>query len=124
MTQSFSNGSEWQTVKHALAYLARADHLPHRTEAERVLLDQIPAGAKRVLDLGTGSGRTLALVKLRCPDAEGVGLDFSDPMLVQAQKRFANDSTVKLVKHDFSQPLPTSELGKFDVSLPASPYIT
>jgi ubiquinone/menaquinone biosynthesis C-methylase UbiE len=109
-----SNYSEWQTVEHALAYLARADHLPHRTEAERVLLDQIPTGTKRILDLGTGSGRTLALVKLACPGAEGVGLDFSDPMLAQAQKHFANDPTVKLVKHDFSQPLPASELGKFD----------
>jgi tRNA (cmo5U34)-methyltransferase len=106
--------SEWQTVEHALRYLSRADKLPHRTEGEKVLLDQLPKTVKRVLDLGTGDGRLLALVRLHNPDAEGVALDFSDTMLEQAKKRFANDSKVKVVKHDFSQPLPAKELGKFD----------
>jgi ubiquinone/menaquinone biosynthesis C-methylase UbiE len=105
--------SEWQTTEHALAYLAKADKLPHRTEAERVLLDQIPVGVKRVLDLGSGDGRTLALVKLSHPNVEGVALDFSEPMLQQAQKRFENDPSVKIVKHDFSLPLPDS-LGSFN----------
>jgi tRNA (cmo5U34)-methyltransferase len=105
--------SEWLTVEHALRYLARADNLPHRTEGERALLEQIPAGTKRVLDLGTGDGRLLALVRLSNPHAEGVALDFSDTMLEQAKKRFAQDNQVSVVKHDFSAPLPAS-LGKFD----------
>ena len=105
--------SEWQTIEHALAYLARADRLPHRTEGEKALLDQIPQNTKRVLDLGTGDGRLLALVKLNNPSVEGVALDFSEPMLEQVQKRFADDKDIKIVKHDFSLPLP-SELGRFD----------
>jgi tRNA (cmo5U34)-methyltransferase len=105
--------SEWQTVEHALSYLARADKLPHRIEGERTLLDQIPANAHRVLDLGTGNGRTLALVKVQLPKVEGVALDFSEPMLAQARKRFENDKQVTIVKHDFSLPLPKT-LGTFD----------
>jgi tRNA (cmo5U34)-methyltransferase len=105
--------SEWQTVNHALAYLARADKLPHRTEGEKTLLDQIPTHTKRVLDLGTGDGRLLALIKINKPDVEGVALDFSEPMIEQVQKRFANDKHVRIIKHDFSQPLPP-ELGSFD----------
>jgi len=106
--------SEWQTIDHALAYLARADKLPHRTEGEKVLLEQIPINAKRVLDLGTGDGRLLALVRLNNPSIEGVALDFSDPMIEKAEKRFANDNKVTIVKHDFSLPLPKVQLGRFD----------
>lgn len=106
--------SEWQTVDHALAYLARADKLPHRTEGEAALLQQIPSTVKRVLDLGTGSGRLLSLVKLSNPDVEGVALDFSEPMLNEARKRFAGDRHVTIVKHDFSLPLPSEKIGCFD----------
>ncbi len=106
--------SESQTIDHALAYLARADKLPHRTEAEKVLFEQIPSSVKRVLDLGTGNGRLLSLVKLNNPEAEGVALDFSEPMLEQARKRFAQDKHVTIIKHDFSFPLPSKELGCFD----------
>ena len=106
--------SEWQTIDHVLAYLARADKLPHRTEGERVLLEQIPLHTKRILDLGTGDGRLLSQVKLNSPDAEGVALDFSEPMLERAKKRFADDKKVTVVKHDFSFPLPAKQLGCFD----------
>ena len=106
--------SEWQTVDHAFAYLARADKLPHRTEGEKVLLEQIPSHTSRVLDLGTGNGRLLALIKLDKPNIECVALDFSEPMLDQARKRFAQEKNVSVVKHDFSYPLPSKQLGCFD----------
>lgn len=107
--------SEWQTKKHALRYLSRADKLPHRTEGESVLLEQIPKDAKRVLDLGTGDGRLLSLVLESNPSiSEGVALDFSEPMLIKVQSRFQDDTRVRIVKHDFSQPLP-DDLGCFDV---------
>lgn len=114
MKQPTQPQSEWQTIEHAFAYLSRADKLPHRTEAEKVLLEQIPKGIKRVLDLGTGDGRLLALVMLNNPGVEGVALDFSEPMLSQAKKRFQNNPKVSIVKHDFGLPLPKDDLGSFD----------
>jgi len=114
MQNPSSGPSQWQTVEHAFAYLARADRLPHRTEGEKTLLAQLPPNAKRVLDLGTGDGRLLALVKLSRPEVEGVALDFSEPMLAQARKRFANDERVTFVQHDLNVPLPASALGSFD----------
>ena len=103
---------EWTTTEHALRYLARADAYPHRTEGEGALLEQVPGDARRVLDLGTGDGRLLALLRIDHREMLGVGLDFSEPMLEAAHKRFADDGRVELLEHDLAEPLPA--LGRFD----------
>ena len=61
----------WSSTEHALDYLSRADAIPHRTEGEAVLLEFVPKDAARILDIGTGSGRLLALLKVDRPQAEG-----------------------------------------------------
>ncbi len=104
--------SEWLSVEHALNYLSRADRIPRRTEGEAALLEEIPAGAKRILDLGTGSGRLLALVLTGRPGAAGVALDFSPTMLEQVRNRFAGDARVEVIEHDLERPLP--DLSTFD----------
>jgi tRNA (cmo5U34)-methyltransferase len=77
-----------------------------------VLLDHVPRDVGRVLDLGTGDGRLLALLRRDRPRMRGVGLDFSAPMLVRARRRFAGEPGVELVEHDLGEPLPP--LGRFD----------
>jgi len=66
--------NEYATAAHALKYLARADRIPHRTEGESVLLEFIPQKVERILDLGTGDGRLLALLRLEQRDAENIML--------------------------------------------------
>jgi SAM-dependent methyltransferase len=104
--------NEWTTAEHALAYLARADGIPHRSEGEASLLDFIPRGVERILDLGTGDGRLLALLKIDRPQARAVALDFSPTMLAAARERFAGDPSVTVVEHDLEARLP--DLGRFD----------
>jgi len=104
--------NEWTSAEHALAYLARADQIPHRTEGEAVLLEQVPRSARRILDLGTGDGRLLALLKIDRPQSNCIALDFSPTMLAAARQRFADDSTVEVIEHNLDQPLP--DLGEFD----------
>src|SRR5258708_4030071 len=106
--------NEYATPEHALAYLAGADRIPHRAEGEAVLLELLPAELGWVLDLGTGDGRLLALVRrARLPSAgaPGVALDFSETMLAAARQRFAGDAAVTVVAHNLEQPLPA--LGVF-----------
>jgi SAM-dependent methyltransferase len=107
--------NEYATASHALAYLAKADQIPHRTEGEAVVLELLPPNARRILDLGAGDGRLLALVKLVQPEAQGVAIDFSLPMLAAARERFAHDSTVTVIEHNLNDPLP--KMGVFDVIL-------
>src|SRR6476646_1392021 len=96
----------WTSSEHALDYLSRADSIPHRTEGESTLLEFIPSTARRILDLGTGDGRLLALVKLDHPQATAVAIDFSPAMLEAAKKRFEDDSAVKVIAHNLDSPLP------------------
>jgi tRNA (cmo5U34)-methyltransferase len=105
--------NEYATAEHALAYLAKADGIPHRTEGEGVLLSLVPRAARRVLDLGTGDGRLLALLRIDRPGAEGVAVDFSPTMLAAARERFRDEPSVRVIEHDLDEPLPP--LGEFDV---------
>lgn len=102
----------WTSNEHVRDYLERADQISHRTEGEAALTEFIPASPRRILDLGTGDGRLLALVRRQHPDTEAVAVDFSPAMLEAVGKRFAGDSRVTVVDHNMDSPLPA--LGKFD----------
>jgi tRNA (cmo5U34)-methyltransferase len=102
----------WSTTEHALGYLAKADSIPHRTEGEAVLLDYIPKDAQRILDLGTGDGRLMALVKIDRSQATGIAVDFSPVMLERARERFKDDRSIEIISHNLDDPLP--DIGKFD----------
>ena len=105
--------SEWQSTEHASAYLERADRVPHRSEGEAALLEELPATVHRVLDLGSGDGRLLAMVLDVRSNAQGVAMDFSPLMLEQLRARFVSKSSVEVVNHNLENPLPA--LGTFDV---------
>lgn len=102
----------WTSNEHAREYLERADSISHRGEGESALLEFIPPSTKRILDLGTGDGRLLALVRRDHPEAEAVAVDFSPAMLEAVRKRFAGESSVSVVSHNFDEALPA--LGTFD----------
>jgi SAM-dependent methyltransferase len=107
----------WTSNDHAREYLERADSISHRGEGESALLEFIPADTRRILDLGTGDGRLLALVRQELvrrehPDTEAVAVDFSPAMLDAVRKRFAGESSVSVVARNMDEPLPA--LGKFD----------
>lgn len=106
--------NRWPDAPHALAYLESRDSIPHRTEGCAVLLEVLEelGPPQRVLDLGTGDGVLLALVRSAWPDVDAVGLDFSATMLEAAHARFAGDDSVTIAEHDLDRPLP--ELGSFD----------
>jgi tRNA (cmo5U34)-methyltransferase len=124
----------WSSPDHVRDYLERADSISHRTEGESTLLEFIPEDAHRILDLGTGDGRLLALVKedlarksllekgqhrksekldsteLPRLEPESVAVDFSPSMLEAARQRFAADSSVTVISHNLDEPLTSVSL--------------
>jgi tRNA (cmo5U34)-methyltransferase len=113
MVDTHENVNLWRDGEHALAYLRNRDRIPHRTEAYEVLLEILPEGVQRVLDLGTGDGLALGIALSARPEAAGVGLDFQDEMLDRARERFAGERRVEIRCHDLDDPLP-DDLGEFD----------
>ena len=103
----------WSESAWAQRYLRERDDLPHRMEGFAVLTELLPVAPRRVLDIGTGDGYTLGLVRGVHPEADGVGLDFSAEMLGLARERFAGEPGVEIVEHDLDDPLPA--LGTFDL---------
>jgi tRNA (cmo5U34)-methyltransferase len=105
--------NRWTEAAWAQRYLSERDDLPHRVEAYTAFMELLPPAPRRILDLGTGDGYTLGLVRGAHPLARGVGLDFSAEMLGRARDRFAGDGDVEIVEHDLDEPLPP--LGRFDL---------
>jgi tRNA (cmo5U34)-methyltransferase len=103
---------EWMSAEHVARYLELADEYPRRAEGESVLLDHVPRDARRILDLGAGDGRLLAMLWIDRPQMHGVALDLSELMLEAARERFAGDERIELVRHDLAEPLPA--IGRFD----------
>jgi SAM-dependent methyltransferase len=105
--------NRWQERDHAEAYLARSGKVPHRSEGEAALFELVPARVRRVLDIGSGDGRLLRLLKVSNPNVAAVALDFSDTMLDALSEQYADDATVAICRHDLEDELP-GDLGSFD----------
>ncbi len=104
-------GEEWLTESQVALYRDKhADAVAQRAQGEAALLDLLPSRLSRVLDLGTGDGRLIALIRDARSGVEAVGVDFSPPMLAAARERF--DGAAWIVEHDLATPLP--DLGRFD----------
>lgn len=118
---SSSSKKEWSNAVHSLNYLQRADSFSHRREGEGVLVDIIPTNVSRILDIGSGDGRLIRLVKEaiklnQCSsNIEFVAIDISPTMISMLKNNFGSDNSVKIMEYDLDNPLSITELGYFDV---------
>ncbi len=88
-------------------------------------LEALPA-PRRVLDCGVGSGALLLTVLAEAPQAAGVGIDRSeDALRIAAQNaaRHAGEGRVELLSRDWTHPVWTDGLGRFDLILANPPYV-
>lgn len=105
--------NRWVDAEHARAYLGTRDDIPYRAQGMAALAEFVPDVVERALDLGTGDGVTMALVRELRPSATGIVADFSDEMLGLARARF-DGTGVGVEAHDLDTPLPAA-WGSFDL---------
>ncbi len=108
----------WSEPEHAQWYLERRGRIPRRDEGYRTLLELLPEGPLRVLDLGCGDGEVVGRVLDARPGTEAVAADFSAEMLGRVRERFAPTDAVTVAEHDLDQPLPDA-WGTFDAVVSA-----
>ncbi len=113
-SENAENVNRWVEPAWAQRYLRERGDIPHRSEGVGVLVELLPPSPRRVLDLGTGDGYLMGVVRQERSGVTGIACDFSDEMLDHARARFAATDDVDVVRHDLDEPLP-DEWGEFDV---------
>jgi SAM-dependent methyltransferase len=112
-------GHEWKQPQWAEDWPSFREGLPHAAVAERMLMEHLVRGeVNRVLDLGTGDGRMIAVLRESRPHVAAVGLDLSPQLLEAARERFQVGEDVRIEEQDLMQPLP-DDLGQFDLVISA-----
>jgi SAM-dependent methyltransferase len=106
----------WNDRAQVEWYLNRVGRVEARRAGEQMLVDILPLGPRRALDLGCGDGRLAALVLQHRPSVtEVIAVDRSPPMLERARERFAGASaSVRVLEADLALPLHDLD-GPFDV---------
>jgi tRNA (cmo5U34)-methyltransferase len=103
--------NEWTDAEHAQGFLDRRGQIAQLEVGYAELLAILPPNPTRVLDLGCGDGKVMAMI-----GGSGVAVDFSPHMLEAARARFHADE-VEVVEHNLNAPLP--DLGTFDLVVSA-----
>ncbi len=98
----------WQSARVANAYLEGVrGAIPCAAEQIRImlrLLETVPQGIGRFIDLGCGDGVLGAAVLARWPEAHGVFIDFSEEMICAARDRFEHSPNLSFLNCDYGAP--------------------
>lgn len=82
-------------------------------------IEKIPTvdiGAK-LLEVGCGTGYNLGKLSAKFPDCNIIGLDISDSMLKKAQRKYASNRKIELLKENFLSPYSSLSFKQVDLIL-------
>ncbi|HEY4428165.1 MAG TPA: methyltransferase domain-containing protein [Solirubrobacteraceae bacterium] len=117
-------GTAWQQPELVDEFLGRRQRLLPMLEVEEALIERAfqrhPHPIRRFLDIGSGGGAMSELILRVVPSAEAVLLDYSEPMLRDAERRGRRSGAAwRVVRGDLRQPTWAAELpdGGFDAAI-------
>lgn len=117
-----SSSSAWQTDQLAKTFLEGVRGAIPGADLQFEVIGKITQQwqptPKRILDLGCGDGLLGRFLLSRYSAAEGVFVDFSDPMIEAARNQVGDMPRASVVKADFGAPewrREIEKLGRFDI---------
>lgn len=96
----------WKDEEVIKTFLEIRGGIPLAGEQAKVMLRlmrSLGRPVERFMDLGCGDGAMAAVITGNFPEASGTLVDFSAPMLKEAQKRFEGNGGIKIVEADFGE---------------------
>ncbi len=104
----------WQQAAIAERFLGVRAAIPYALDHARILRDLLRTGRsiERFLDVGCGGGFFTEAVRADWPEAEAVMIDFSGPMLREAQAHVA--SPKQIYERDLADPAWAAGVGRMD----------
>jgi tRNA (cmo5U34)-methyltransferase len=103
-----SPGAVWQRPELVEWFLDGREALLPLIEVQedliRRLFERHPRKVERFIDVGSGDGALSQLMFAIAPGAEGVLVDFSEPMLERAERRLRGRGRWQAVRGDLSDP--------------------
>ena len=112
----------WQQAEISKSFLEGVrGAIPLAAQQMEIMLKIIEAACPKVesfLDLGCGDGVLGRAILAKYPDASGIFLDFSEPMLEAAKSKVENQDKVEFIWEDFGEKdwvISVQNQGGFDV---------
>ncbi|MEE8136526.1 MAG: methyltransferase domain-containing protein [Thermodesulfobacteriota bacterium] len=100
--------SSWEIEENAKYFLESERGAVPGTELQLGIVESIVKNWRDnpaiILDLGCGDGILGRFLMSRFPSAQGIFIDFSDPMLDAARESLSNTSQSTILKADFAKP--------------------
>jgi len=100
--------SSWKIEENAKYFLESERGAVPGTELQLGIVESIVKNWRdnpaNILDLGCGDGILGRFLMSRFPSAQGIFIDFSDPMLDAARESLSNTSQSSILKADFAKP--------------------
>lgn len=117
----------WQIDQVVTGYLSEvSEAIPDRARQLEVMLrlaSNLDRPVEKILDLGCGDGILTGALRQRFPDTAAVLVDFSEPMLEAARRRFAKaKAPTKFISADLAKPAAVKAIkaeGPFDIVVSA-----
>ena len=113
----WSKSNKWFIDAYNSTFIELIKHAPVRLREDLAVMTSKLIEAEKILDLGCGPSRVLAKCLLTIPNSKGIGLDFSDSMILESKRYLRSINIEERVTLNKADLLELSEFPKASIAI-------